>query len=202
MSRASILKAVRTAQGVRTSSPQPEARIAALLGLPAEHSLEDFIATLELIGARPIRGSSLAEAALWLRENVPTNAHIASSVPGLPGTLGLSSITDPHHLDGIHTAILPARFGVCENGAVWMDETELGPHRVLPFIAEHLFIVIRVQNLVANMHQAYQRIGQIETGFGLFLAGPSKTADIEQCLVIGAHGARGATVFLWDESQA
>lgn len=198
MSRSSILNAVRAAQGVRASSPQHEARMVSLLDLPAEPSLPEFIATLDLIGARVVRGHDFSEASLWLRENVPAFATLASSIPDLPGTLDLASISDPHALDGIHTAILPARFGVCENGAVWLDETELGLHRVLPFIAEHLFIVLRAADLVANMHQAYARIGQIGTGFGLFLAGPSKTADIEQCLVIGAHGARGATIFILD----
>jgi L-lactate dehydrogenase complex protein LldG len=48
------------------------------------------------------------------------------------------------------------------------------------------------------MHQAYERIGNQEYGFGTFIAGPSKTADIEQSLVLGAHGARGLTVFLMD----
>jgi len=110
----------------------------------------------------------------------------ASTIPDLPGDFDLNTVGEPHQLDGIHTATLRARFGVCENGAVWMDECELGPHRVLPFIAEHLFIVLNAVDLVANMHEAYARIGRIGKGFGLFLAGPSKTADIEQCLVVGA----------------
>ena len=46
------------------------------------------------------------------------------------------------------------------------------------------------------MHHAYDRIAQAEYPFGLFLAGPSKTADIEQSLVLGAHGSRSMTVFL------
>lgn len=185
-----ILKAVRAAQAAKEYSHLPEVYFEA----PA--ALVDFLATLEMIGARVLRGIALDEAKAWLLANVPASAAMASTVPDLPGHVDLRAISDPHQLDGIHTAILRARFGVCENGAVWMDETELGPHRVLPFIAEHLFIVLNAADLVANMHQAYERLGKIGNGFGLFLAGPSKTADIEQCLVIGAHGARGATVFV------
>lgn len=189
-SRDTILKAVRAAQGATASCALPEVRF------EASASRADFVATLEMIGAQVVRGFSMKEAQTWLQTHVPFGACIASTIPDLPGDFDLNTVSDPHQLDGIHTAILRARFGVCENGAVWMDEAELGPHRVLPFIAEHLFIVLNAVDLVANMHEAYARIGRIGTGFGLFLAGPSKTADIEQCLVIGAHGARGATVFL------
>ncbi len=46
------------------------------------------------------------------------------------------------------------------------------------------------------MHQAYKLIAERKRNFGLFISGPSKTADIEQCLVIGAQGAMSLTVFL------
>ena len=46
------------------------------------------------------------------------------------------------------------------------------------------------------MHQAYDSIDVAKEGFGAFIAGPSKTADIEQSLVIGAHGARSATIYV------
>lgn len=189
-SRDTILKAVRAAQGATASCVLPEVRF------EASTSLADFVAALEMIGAQVVQGFSMQEAQTWLQTHVPAGARIASTIPDLPGDFDLNTVSDPHQLDGIHTATLRARFGVCENGAVWMDESELGPHRVLPFIAEHLFIVLNAVDLVANMHEAYARIGRIGKGFGLFLAGPSKTADIEQCLVIGAHGARGATVFV------
>jgi L-lactate dehydrogenase complex protein LldG len=65
----------------------------------------------------------------------------------------------------------------------------------VPFICQHLVICIRATDLVPNMHEAYDRIREME-GYGLFLAGPSKTADIEQSLVIGAHGARSLVVYV------
>lgn len=194
-SRKAILEAVRSAQPAALSMPD----LATLgVGGRMEGSLAHLIAMLDFIGARVVRAPRLEDAAVWLRENVPVNAVIASTVPQLPGTVELAAIQDPHELDGVHTAVFPARFGVCENGAVWIEETDLG-HRVLPMIAEHLFIVLRADQIVADMHDAYARVGKMGSGFGLFLAGPSKTADIEQCLVIGAHGARGATVFIWGE---
>ena len=63
-----------------------------------------------------------------------------------------------------------------------------------PFICQHL--VINVKKTVPHMHAAYEELGKVNSGFGLFLSGPSKTADIEQSLVIGAHGARSLTVVI------
>jgi len=101
-------------------------------------------------------------------------------------------------LEKIEIAILEGKVGVAENGAIWIDEQSMG-HRALPFICQHLVLVLPVKNIVSNMHEAYARINVTEHGFGTFIAGPSKTADIEQALVIGAHGARSLRVFLLDQ---
>ena len=84
-----------------------------------------------------------------------------------------------------------------ENSALWVTDVVLG-QRVSTFIPQYLAIVVDKKDIVATMHQAYDRIGNQEYGFGTFIAGPSKTADIEQSLVLGAHGARGLTVFIMD----
>lgn len=50
------------------------------------------------------------------------------------------------------------------------------------------------------MHQAYERLAGLgtneRTNYGTFIAGPSKTADIEQSLVISAQGPRSLDVLI------
>ncbi|MBG7629483.1 MAG: LUD domain-containing protein [Bacteroidetes bacterium] len=68
--------------------------------------------------------------------------------------------------------------------------------RILPFITNYLVIILNIKDVCLHMHQAYKLIAERKRNFGLFISGPSKTADIEQCLVIGAQGAMSLTVFL------
>lgn len=96
--------------------------------------------------------------------------------------------------DSVETYFVHGQFGVAENAAIWMSDDDFS-ERILPFITLHLVVVISRKNLVTNMHDAYNRIQQIP-GFGVFVAGPSKTADIEQSLVIGAHGPKQMTILL------
>jgi L-lactate dehydrogenase complex protein LldG len=107
----------------------------------------------------------------------------------------IDTAISPHSLQDVEIAVLKAHFGVAENGAVWLTEELMG-NRVLPFICQHLMIALSMTDIVANMHKAYERIGGNSYGFGAFIAGPSKTADIEQSLVMGAHGPKTMTVFL------
>jgi L-lactate dehydrogenase complex protein LldG len=84
---------------------------------------------------------------------------------------------------------------VAENGAVWLSDEVMG-QRVIPYICQHLGVVVRAESIVPTLHEAYDIIGEGTYGFGGFIAGPSKTADIEQALVLGAHGPLSMAVFI------
>lgn len=88
-----------------------------------------------------------------------------------------------------------AKLGVAENGCLWLDESIL-TSRVSAFACEHSLLVIDHKNIVPTMHQAYKKLNIRESGYAVFVAGPSKTADIEQSLVVGAQGAVSNTVIL------
>jgi L-lactate dehydrogenase complex protein LldG len=120
---------------------------------------------------------------------------LVSAVPGVEGNAALDGLEDPHEMEGIGLAVLRGGFAVAENGAVWLP-TEGLRHRGVFVVAEHLALVVSASDVVNDMHEAYRRLAFPGAGFGTFIAGPSKTADIEQALVIGAHGARSCTVFL------
>jgi L-lactate dehydrogenase complex protein LldG len=158
--------------------------------------LAQFAAVVSAIGGQFIRAASVAEADRRLREiAVYRDAkQMVSLAAGIGETnVDLAAIADPHELETVDFAVLPGEFGVAENGAIWVTDRGL-PHRVIYFIVQHLALVVAVDQIVDNMHQAYERITFDRAEFGAFIAGPSKTADIEQSLVIGAHGPRSLTV--------
>ncbi len=84
---------------------------------------------------------------------------------------------------------------VAENAAVWVVPQTIR-HREALLLAEHVALAVERRTIVHNMHEAYASIDAATAGFGFFISGPSKTADIEQALVIGAHGPRSLTVFV------
>ncbi|WP_298878724.1 LUD domain-containing protein [uncultured Polaribacter sp.] len=111
------------------------------------------------------------------------------------GTISVTQKTDPHTLEDIDLAIVEGELGVSENGAIWATANN-SIVRALPFITNDLVIILNKEKICLHMLNAYDIISTRKRDFGVFISGPSKTADIEQCLVVGAHGAMSLTVLL------
>lgn len=159
-----------------------------------------FSEILRFIGGTPVLVADYAEAETYIRQTYSDLPSVVSKVPALQHLATTDwDVVDPHQLETVDLAIIQGIFGVAENSAIWVPE-ERGGHRVLPFICQHLVLLLNTADLVPNMHDAYERLNISESGFGAFIAGPSKTADIEQALVIGAHGARSLSVVLLQNS--
>ncbi len=121
---------------------------------------------------------------------------IASTISGADfGNLRIEPDMDPKSLSPLDVLVCQGDFGVAENGAVWIQDSALMV-RAAPFLAEHLVIILDRTQMVATMHEAYSRLQTNLGMFGMFVAGPSKTADIEQSLVVGAQGPRRNTIVL------
>lgn len=169
-----------------------------VLGSDQFDVLEMYKTVLKNIGGNPIEVADYNEVVAYIKNNYPLEKRIITTIPELSEIAVLDwTNDDPHSLQNVELTIIKAHFGVAENSALWVTDAILG-QRVAPFITQYLAIIVDKNDLIPTMHQAYDRIGNQEYGFGTFIAGPSKTADIEQSLVLGAHGARGLVVFLMD----
>jgi L-lactate dehydrogenase complex protein LldG len=162
----------------------------------------DFRTVLVAIGGAVVDVNRFEDIGTYLQEEFKDKKRIVSTLNELSILPQLSGVIennwanqDPHSYENVDLAIIQAHFGVAENAALWITE-ELMHQRVIPFICQQLAVVVRKEDIVPTMQQAYQRIGTADYGFGAFIAGPSKTADIEQSLVLGAHGPKSMTVFL------
>jgi L-lactate dehydrogenase complex protein LldG len=193
-SRSSILACLRSAAPPPVPLPELPAT-----GQRFDDPLAQFAQMLAAVGGRCERvlTTGLLSAAVRALPVMAQAAKVASLVPEAhPGNVLLAAIDDPHALADVDVAIVRGEFAVAENGAVWVPAHVLGRLQALPFITQHLVLIVDPAVVVHTLHEAYRRLRFDEPGFGLFISGPSKTADIELALVIGAHGARSATVFL------
>lgn len=195
-SRQSILAAIRAAGAPEAAAPDLNRN-----WITYDDKPKMFAEVLTSVGGKCVFVADRKEIPAKLAEHpaFASAKKIVSSLASVPGNIELQKLHDPHLTEDIDFAILPGKFGVAENGAIWITDADLR-HRAIYFIVQHLVLVIDRSEIVDNMYAAYRRLnlGARVAGdrtFGAFIAGPSKTADIEQSLVIGAHGPRSLTVF-------
>ncbi len=193
-SRASILEKIKENQPASVT----ELPILSTLGLEAFDVLEKYKTVLQGIGGDFVEVKDYDSVIDFVKKNYATEKRMITTIPVLAEIAETDWFNDdPHTLENVELTLVEAHFGVAENSALWVTDDLLG-QRVAPFITQYLAIIVHKKDIVATMYQAYDRIRNQEYGFGTFIAGPSKTADIEQSLVLGAHGARGLIVFLME----
>lgn len=191
-SKANILEKIKQNQPLSVSA-LPDL---SFLGLENYENLDKYKSVLQSIGGDYVEVADYDAVIDFVKKNYNTEKRIITTLPELSQIAATDWKNDnPHSLKDVELTIVKAHFGVAETGALWVTDELLG-QRVAAFIPQYLAIVVHKKDMVTTMHQAYDRIGNQEYNFGTFIAGPSKTADIEQSLVLGAHGARGLIVFL------
>lgn len=186
-----ILNKIR--KNIKTKYDMP--RLDDIQGITYPDPLAQFISMTETVGGKVVElvpGKDINEL---VRELYPEAKEIASNLPEMTiATRNPDTCGSPQALNGTDVGIIRGVFGVAENACVWIPQAM--EEKAVCFISENLVILLKKSEIVNNMHEAYKRIEMNDYGYGTFISGPSKTADIAQVLVMGAQAARSATVVL------
>ena len=173
-------------------------RLDDIKGITYPDTLKQFITMTQTVGGKVVELKPGQDINQLVRELYPDAKEIASNLPEITiATRNPDTIGSPQALNGTDVGVIKGVFGVAENACVWIPQTMV--EKAVCFISENLVILLKKSEIVNNMHEAYKRIEFNDYGYGTFISGPSKTADIAQVLVMGAQAARSATVLLLDE---
>ena len=160
--------------------------------------LLQFMNMTKSVGGNAIEVEKGRDVNDLIRELYPDAKEIASNLPEVTiATRNPDTVGRARDLNGTDVGVIRGMFGVAENACVWIPQQM--KEKAVCFISENLVILLDKKQIVNNMHEAYRRIEFNDYGYGTFISGPSKTADIAQVLVMGAQAARSATVLLLDE---
>ena len=191
-----ILKKYRA--NVREKYDMPD--LSDIKGVTYPEPLVQFVKMSEKVGGQVIEVDPDRDINVLIRQLFPEAKEIASNLPEITiATRNPDTVGRARDLNGTDIGIIRGQFGVAENACIWIPQTM--KEKAVMFISENLVILLPKSQIVNNMHEAYKRIQFDETydGYGTFISGPSKTADIAQVLVMGAQAARSVTILLMPE---
>ena len=191
-SREKILALVKA--NLPEAVPRPELKF---VKQTFENPVERFCELVESVGG--MTKIVKADENLQKFSKISENDKVISSLKVISDqNIERENIKTAHDMKDIDYCCFDVGLAVAENGA-FLTSCEDFAFRSVYFLAQHLIVTIKAADIVNNMHEAYEVLGKMKRGkFTAFVSGPSKTADIEQCLVIGAHGARSLQVFIYE----
>ena len=164
-------------------------------GVTYDDPLKQFVEMSKTVGGQVVELQEGQDVNELIRKTFPEAQVIASNLPEITiANRNPDKVVEANDLNGTDVGVVKGVFGVAENGCIWVPQTM--KEKAVCFISEYLVILLDKSQIVNNMHEAYTRIEFNDYGYGCFISGPSKTADIAQALVMGAQAARGVIVVL------
>ncbi len=171
--------------------------------------IKEFSKFWELAGGKFIFLKQKAMIPLTLSElpifkensNVYIQSHLKFIIHNLPKQMKLKIYTDsdfyyPDEPQILQIAIVESQMGLSENGSIGIEMNTIS-YRSILFLTEHLILLLNKKNLHSQFESALSRWKNFIKNGGYLISGPSKTADIEQSLVIGAHGPKSCTAIIY-----
>ena len=171
------------------------------------NNVPQFIENAQANGIEIIQSLNEPESSLHLLSNRltkrPQNLAIRAA-PELKNSLAnLSNNCSFGSTSGEHSiCISKAIAGIADTGTLVLASSATSP-TLLNFLSEHHVVILESKLIMSNKSEFWRWLSAHEKALPRalnFISGPSRTADIEQTIQIGAHGPRHLTLIIEDQS--
>ncbi len=208
-SREKVLKRIRGALMSKTDNPYPS--------LDTESSIyHDFEETKDITFAREFTKAAgkfiycenendlKTNLAALIAEHNWQNIHSAEpAIQKLLEDIKIKTDDDPEKFDEIQVGITFCEFLIARFGSVMISAGQRSGRRMNVFPEVHI-VLSKTSQIVPELKDAFagmkERYDTKMPSLVSVITGPSRTADIEKTLVMGAHGPKKLFVFLVDEN--
>ncbi len=212
--RSEILSAIRSANRGATDFSRAERAYAEIPRTYTQHAAMPRDETIALLTERLIDYN--ADVVPCTADQLPSTIHDALQrhnavrvlIPeDFPRNLlpdGLATMPDtnltPAELDGFDAAVTLCTLAIAETGTLVLQGLAGQGRRAATLVPDVHVCVLRVEDLVNTVPEAFERLASTATRPLTFVSGPSATADIEMTRIKGVHGPRQLHILLLQDS--
>jgi L-lactate dehydrogenase complex protein LldG len=137
----------------------------------------------------------------FVRSRFPDAKVICSTVPECKGTIRPVELNHWSEASKIDVSIVRSPMGVAETGSVLLSDVELQVNTIA-FLSHDLVVLLDPNQIVRNIHDAYQHPYFKARPYSLLMTGPSGSGDIGGVTVHPAQGVKTLTIVLTANSVA
>ena len=207
-----MLARIRTAlaAGPAPQPPQPDWNAPVHPPLPSADLAVTFAENFQRIGGEFFYCEALSQLGAtlraWLAERLPSGQQFYVWEPALQALLAAAEVpfqaTEADFKAQAAVGLTSCEALVARTGSLVVAPATASGRRLSIYPDQHL-VLARPSQVVAEIGDALravqQRYGQQLPSMLSLTTGPSRTADIEKTLVLGAHGPRRLTLFLLED---
>ena len=136
------------------------------------------------------------------QENNWKNIHTQEpNIQRLLKEAGMAFTSEESAMEQMDAGITYCEYLIARSGSIMLSSRQVSGRRMATFPPAHIVIgysnqiVMHVKEALNGMKLRYPRLPSLITT----ITGPSRTADIEKTLILGAHGPKELYVFLLDK---
>jgi len=136
------------------------------------------------------------------QENNWKNIHtLEPNIQGLLKEAGIAFTSEESAMEQMDAGITYCEYLIARSGSIMLSSRQVSGRRMAAFPPAHIVIgysnqiVMHVKEALNGMKLRYTKLPSLIT----VITGPSRTADIEKTLILGAHGPKELYVFLLDK---